>query len=260
MLAALTTLFHPETWLANPITIAITLFQVWMGIDALRRRDYVWAAFIVIGWGFSALFYFLQVYRTQGPAGGGGGALAGFELPGAGNRRQIKELTSRIYHLDHARDHLDLADIYFSQGKLSQAELSYRESLKRDPSDLDAIAHLGQCLLRQNRLEEAKPLLEQALAAEPRHDYGHTQMALAELQTLMGDTDRALTTWERVLANNSYARARVQLAELLIKKGDRDRARKELQEAISDDAHLPKYQRGRDRIWMRRAKRALQSS
>ena len=256
MLAAFSTLFHPENWLNNPIPIAITLFQVWMGIDALRRREFLWAAFIVIGWGFSALFYYLQVYRTQGPIGGGS-ALAGFELPGSGSRRRIKELTGRIHFLDHARDHLDLADVYFSQGKLQLAEGSYRESLKRDPSDLDAIAHLGQCLLRQDRLAEAKPLLEQALAREPKHDYGHTQMALAEVQALMGETAAALGTWERVLASNNYARARVQFAELLAKHGDRDRARRELQEALADDAHLPKYQRGRDRIWMRRARRAL---
>ncbi len=258
MFAALWTLLHPETWLTNPIPTAITLFQLWMGIDAFRRRDYLWVLFIVVGWGFSALFYYFQVYRTQGPAGGGG-VLAGFELPGAGSRRRIKELTGRIHFLDHARDHLDLADIYFSQGKLQLAEASYRESLKRDAADLDAIAHLGQCLLRQNRLAEAKPLLEQALAKDPKHDYGHTQMALAELQTLMGETDAAQLTWERVLATNNYARARVQFAELLIQKGDRERAQRELREALADDAHLPKYQRGRDRVWMRRAKRALRT-
>lgn len=234
--------------------LATTAFQLWMGIDALRRREWLWAGFILIGWGLSALLYFFMVYRVAGPAGGG---LQGFELPGAGNRRRIKELQARIHHLDHARHHLDLADVYFAQGKMAQAEVSYRESLKRDPTDIDAIAHLGQCLLRQQRVAEAKPLLEQALQGNDHHDYGHTLMALAEAQTALGETAAARVSWEKVLTRNSYARARVQLAELYLANGEKERARHELTEALADDAHVPAFQRNRDKVWMRRARRAL---
>lgn len=254
VLASLLDLFHPEVLFSNPLVLATTAFQLWMGIDALRRREYVWAVFIVIGWGVSALLYFFMVYRVAGPAGGG---LQGFELPGAGNRRRIRELKARIHHLDHARHHLDLADVYFAQGKLDKAEASYRESLQRDPTDVDAMAHLGHCLLRQQRAAEAKPLLEQALRENEHHDYGHTLMALAETQAALGDAVAARRSWEKVLERNSYARARVQLAELCLASGDRERARQELQEALADDAHVPTFQRQRDKVWMRRARRAL---
>jgi len=254
VLASIFGLFNLENLLSNPILLATTAFQLWMGIDALRRREFLWAIFILIGWGFSAVLYFFMVYRVAGPVGGG---LQGFELPGAGNRRRIRELQSRIHHLDHARNHLDLADIYFAQGKLGLAEASYRESLKRDATDIDAIAHLGQCLQRQNRAAEARPLLEQALAENPHHDYGHTMMALAEAQMGLGDVAAAKLTWEKVLARNNYARARIQLAELLAASGERERARKELSEALADDVHVPSFQRNRDKVWMRRARRLL---
>ena len=127
--------------LGNPLTWVILVFQVWMFIDAIRRQEWIWAACIFFFSILSAVFYFFMVYRQAGPAGGSG--LRGFELPGAGERRRIKELEGRIHHLDKARDHLDLADIYFSQGKLAKAEASYRASLERDPSDVDAVAHLG---------------------------------------------------------------------------------------------------------------------
>lgn len=253
---ALSFLMSPSEWVHHPFFFATALFTIWMGVDALRRQDWLWAIFILIGFGFSALLYFFLVYRVAGPAGGGGG-LSGFELPGAGNRRRIKELQGRIHHLDHARDHLDLADVYFSQGKLKPAEASYRESLKRDPSDVDAVAHLGQCLLRQGRHAEARPMLEQVLTNDPTHDYGHTQMALAEVQTALGDQTGALASWAKVLERNNYARARVQYGELLATLGQRDRARQELKEAIADDAHVPTFQKRRDQVWIRRAKRAL---
>lgn len=254
VLASVFDLFNLESLLTSPFMLVGTAFQLWMGIDALRRREYLWAFFILIFSVFSAVLYFFMVYRAAGPAGGG---LQGFELPGAGSRRRIRELQARIHHLDHARDHLDLADVYFAQGKLAPAEASYRESLKRDASDIDAIAHLGQCLQRQNRAAEAKPLLEQALIENPHHDYGHTMMALAEALTDLGDLVGARATWEKVLARNNYARARIQYAELLAASGERELARRELTEALADDLHVPGFQRNRDKVWMRRARRLL---
>ena len=52
-------------------------------------------------------------------------------------------------------------------------------------------------------------------AQHPKHDYGHTMMALAETFTALNEKEAAICIWQRVLENNSYARARVQLAELL---------------------------------------------
>ncbi len=250
--------FDPGYLLSSPLMLVATAFQIWMLVDAVRRREWIWVLCIFFFSVLSAAIYFFMVYRQLGPAGGGG--IGGFELPGAGQRRRIKELQSRIYHLDHARDHLDLADIHFASGKMARAETGYRESLKRDSKDIDAIAHLGQCLLRQKRPQEARPLLEQALAQDSRHDYGHTQMAFAETLTALGETDAALGIWRQVLSQHGYARAKVQYAELLVARGDAATASRELNELISDDAHSPRFQRGRDRVWIKRAKRILSTA
>jgi hypothetical protein len=247
-------LFNPEEWLRNPLFLIGIVFQIWMCIDAIRRGEWIWAVCIVVFSVLSALFYFFMVYRQQGPVGGG---LSGFELPGARDRARLKQILNRIHHLDHARDHLDLADHWFAQGKFEKAEASYRASLQRDPQDPDAIAHLGQCLLRLKRAAEAKPLLETALAQEPKHDYGHTQMALAETQTALGETDAAFATWQAVLAHHDYARAKVQYAELLLSRGRKDEAQALLRELIADDRFSPKFQRARDKAWIRRAGKLL---
>lgn len=248
----LTDIFAFEYFLYSPLLLIGLAFQIWMFVDAIRRQEWIWAIFIFFFSFLSALLYFFFVYRAAPQL-----ATRGFELPGADNRKRIKELQAQIHHLDKAHHHSQLGDVYFRQGKLVEAEASYRAALERDLEDEDTRAHLGQCLLRQNRAADALPLLEAIAAANPAHDYGHTLMALAETQQALGRADEALRTWKQVTENHSYARARVQLAELLSKTGQPDLAKAELREVIEEDAYAPGFQRKKDRIWIRRAKSML---
>src|SRR5256712_6831223 len=191
MLASLVSnLLNFDYWLSNPWLPIMSLFQLWMFIHALRRREWLWAVFIFIGFGVSALFYYFAVYRAA-PS-----ATRGFELPGAFDRRRIKQLQAQIHHLDKAHHHSQLGDIYFQHGKLQMAEGCYRAALERDPLDIDTRAHLGQCLLRQKRLAEARPLLEGVVAENPKHEYGYSLMALAEDPTALRENDAALNIWK----------------------------------------------------------------
>ncbi len=234
--------------LTSPFWLAVTIFQIWMLIDAVRQREWIWALFLFFGWGLSSVLYYFYVYRAA-PS-----ATRGFELPGAHSRRRIKELQAQIYHLDKAHHHSQLGDVYFQQSKLDRAEACYRAALERDPHDIDTRAHLGQCLLRLKRAAEARPLLEGVMREKPEHDYGHTMMALAETLTALGETDNALLYWQHVTQNHSYPRAKVQLAELYLSKNQPDRARTELKDVVADDLHAPAFQRRRDRVWVWRAK------
>jgi len=237
--------------LSSPIFLVVGIFQIWMFIDAIRRGEYVWAVFMWIGWGFAALWYYFYVYRDA-PS-----ATRGFQLPGAVSRRRIKELQASIHHLDKAHHYSQLGDIYFQQGKLVQAEQCYRAAMERDPQAIDTRAHFGQCLLRAQRPAEARPLLEGVIAENAKHDYGYTQMALAETYQALGENDRAFALWKQVTEYHSYARAKVQLAEMYLTRNLPDLAGKELREVVADDAHAPTYQRRRDRVWIKRAKSLL---
>src|SRR3954453_22710100 len=165
----------------SPFAWLIYGFQIWMLVHAIRQREWLWAFFILVGWGLSSILYYFWVYRAA-PS-----ATRGFELPGALDRRRIKELEAQIHHLDKAHHHSQLGDIYFQKGKLDRAEACYRAAMERDPEDIDTRAHLGQCLLRQKRPEEARPLLEGVIKENPKHDYGSSLMAFAENLTALGE-------------------------------------------------------------------------
>src|SRR6267154_1215512 len=142
-----------QGWTSLPVFRLLFLFLLWMCIDAIRRGEWIWAVCI---WFFpliNATLYYIFVYRANS-------ATRGFELPGTAKRKRIKELQAQIHHLDNAVHYFQLGDIYFQMGKLEKAEAAYRASLERDPKDIDARAHLGQCLLREKRAAEARPRLE----------------------------------------------------------------------------------------------------
>ena len=234
-----------------PWLLVVFAFQIWMFIHAVRQGEWLWAMFIVIGSGFSALCYYIFVYRNSASA------TRGFEFPGAQSRRRIKELQAQIHHLDKAHHYFQLGDVYFQQGKLALADAAYRASLERDAQDIDTRAHLGQCLLRLKRPAEARPFLEGVIAENPKHDYGYSLMALAETLSALNETDGALNIWQQVTANHSYPRAKVQLAEIYLARNQRDLALSEVREVVADDAHAPTFQRRRDRFWVRRARSLL---
>jgi len=240
---------------SNPLLILFGLFAIWMLVDAVRREDWLWAVFILVFPILNAPLYYFLVYRAAAAPLQGG-----FELPGARTRHRIKELEGRIHHLDNARDHTELGDIYHEQGKLTQAEASYRAALERDPNDPDTLAHYGQCLLRLGRAAEGLPLLERVCTQDPEHDFGHTLMALAETYNALDRTGDAIRAWRSVLERHTYARARVQLAELHLRRGEFDAASTLLEEVIEDDAHAPAFQRKRERTWVRKARLLLRQA
>jgi hypothetical protein len=245
----LSNLLNIDYLIHNVWLLLVFAFQIWMFVDAIRRQEWLWAVFIFIGWGITALLYFFFVFRASAPA-----ATRGFELPGAQSRKRIKELQAQIHHLDNAYHHFQLGDLYFQRGKLAEAEKCYRAALERDPKDIDARAHLGQCLLRRKRPAEARPLLEGVMNEKPDHDYGYSMMAMAETLTALGETDNALLYWQHITQNHSYPRAKVQLAELYMAKNQPDLARTELNDVLSDDVHAPTFQRKRDRVWIHHAR------
>ena len=82
-------------------------------------------------------------------------------------------------------------------------------------------------------------------------------MGMAEALAALGQIDRSIVIWERITDQHSYARARVQLAELYHAKGQDQQARAQVEEVLADDIHTPAFQRKRDRVWVRKARKLL---
>ncbi len=59
----------------------------------------------------------------------------------------------------------DLADLLAAQGQAAQAAEQYQQVLRLNPNQADAELGLGECLLREHKVDEARPHLERAAAS-----------------------------------------------------------------------------------------------
>ena len=234
---------------ANPISIILVGFWVWMFSDAIRREEWIWAIFVAL-FVLSAILYFFLVYRPNRALS----ASPTFELPGAGNRKRIRELEDQIHHLDKAHHHAELGEIYLQQGKLDKACECLEAARERDSEDLDIKALQGKCYLEMLRFEEAGKMLADVVAEDPRHDYGQTQMALGEVYSQLGEKEKAIAAWKSVLEGNTYVQAHVLLGQAYLDVGQKDLAREQFEEVLGDAEHSPAFQQRKDRYWIRRAR------
>src|SRR5438552_3544637 len=51
--------------IASPAFWVVSIFQIWMLIDAIRKQEWMWVAFIIFFPGFGTFWYFFSVYRQS---------------------------------------------------------------------------------------------------------------------------------------------------------------------------------------------------
>ncbi len=84
-------------------------------------------------------------------------------------------------------------------GRLNEAETAYRASLALVPGRASTLNNLGVVLAALQRDDEALPLLQQALAAEPGD--AATWVVLGQCQARLGDLPDALISADKALAH-----------------------------------------------------------
>lgn len=125
-----------------------------------------------------------------------------------------------------------------SRGADREAEAALKEAIAADPEDPVAYANLATVYLDQDRLREAKPLIDKALALDPAFDVGLTLRGRYRLQT--GEIDAALNDLlAGTTASPSYAQGLLLLAAGYYEGGDRDAAEQALDNADRLDPNDP---------------------
>jgi tetratricopeptide (TPR) repeat protein len=75
--------------------------------------------------------------------------------------------------------HFNVGTVYFDQHDYPAAEAQLKRAIELEPRYANAFDMLGQCLVRQGRLEEAIKAYHAALAIDPQHNLAHLNLGIA---------------------------------------------------------------------------------
>jgi type IV pilus assembly protein PilF len=122
--------------------------------------------------------------------------------------------------------HVLLAIIYQSQGEDARVvERQYKVALRYAPESPQALNNYGTFLFGQGRYEDAREVLEKAVAdqAYPRRAQAYENLGLCQLR--LGETDAAELSFQRSLRISSAGiRANLELADIYFSAGDNSAA------------------------------------
>jgi len=113
---------------------------------------------------------------------------------------------------------------------------AYNHGLQARPSSIPGLSGLAQTYAKMGRNEEAKALVEKALAANPR---SAEDLRLAGELLLLSDPKQSLTYFHRAESEQSNPRTELLMARAYQRVGDRDQAKKWLEAARSKAPHNP---------------------
>jgi tetratricopeptide (TPR) repeat protein len=100
--------------------------------------------------------------------------------------------------------HEELADIYWKQNQLPQAEEEFQAEIKGDPEDTTAMYKLAVVSIERSKPEVAVQLLAQVLARTPHSADAHYQLGRAQAQ--LGQSEAAIESFNLALTDSGDAR------------------------------------------------------
>jgi Flp pilus assembly protein TadD len=97
-----------------------------------------------------------------------------FDLAGKEYEKAIKKNREWVI------PYLNLGHLYYRQDKLDQAERALREGLRVKGDHPDLLNNLAWVLMEKGQLEDAKALIDKAIAIEDKEEYQDTRREIVE--------------------------------------------------------------------------------
>lgn len=228
-------------------------FNVWMIVDAIRRRaELYW--FIVLILPFGSLIYFFAVKARDYNF-----ARLGVASPNKPRIGGLTELERRAEETPSVANKLALADALEAHERHAEASLLFREVLQRHPEDKQALHGLSRALLGLRKAEEAVEQLAKLLELESNYRDYSAALDYAEALWQAGRSEDAVDLLRGLVNETRRINHRLALAHYLRLAGQSGPARIELEQALRDFESSPEFVQRRDKKWADRAQRELRA-
>jgi hypothetical protein len=229
--------------------IAFAAFNVWMLIDALRRRAAFYWYLIILLVPFGGVIYFALVkVRDYG--------LGGRALPKktSGNLNALRE---RFEQTPSLANQLELADALEVAEQYDEAAALYRGVLAREQNEKRALHGLARCELSAERPAEAVKHLHALLEQDNAYRDYSAALDYAEALWQNGQREDAIDVLTGLTSVSTRMNHHVALAHYLILDERYERARQALKAGLSHYAGAPDFVKRRDLNWAKQGENML---
>src|SRR5262249_26459242 len=151
----------------------------------------------------------------------------------------LDELRYRAEQVPTLANHLALAERLVEQGEYAAALPHLEAAAKREPEHAQVLYLLALCHARQDRPEQALPLLEGLLQRDPRWSHYTGGHLVIETRARAGDRRGALEGCRELVRLSPTLQHRCLLAEHLLDEGLTEEARSLLERSLQDHYYAP---------------------
>jgi hypothetical protein len=232
------------------ISVAQTLFMIWMAVDVYRRRaEHFWYWIIFFIPVLGAWVYFFAVVA---PHLGSGKSVAWFQP-----KASLAELRYRAEQTPTLANNLALGQALIDRGEVAEAMPVLEAAYKVEPDHGSVLYALARCHAQERNFEQAAAFLERNIKRDPRWSDYDAWRLLIETHLDAGRHEAALEKARELVKFAPTLRHKCVLSEILIDQSYKGEARALLEAALDDFAYTPAGLRRPSRPWARQARRLL---
>lgn len=214
---------------------------------ARKRPETFWLWIIIIGGFIGALAYFLIA------------GLPDFEsmarkLKGPGRRRRIRVLRAIVLDNPSAGNYEELGELLLLEKRYAEAREAFDRALEARTDSIDPFYRRAQALFQLREYEAAARDLRHVLAVDARYDYSGALCLYAQTLGRMNRTEEALTAFDQLVDRSHSAETLYEAAKFYSENGREPAAREIVERIVAREITMPRYQKRRDRVWLRKAK------
>ncbi|MGA7108006.1 MAG: tetratricopeptide repeat protein [Terracidiphilus sp.] len=172
-----------------------------------------------------------------------------------GNRINALELAIRDN--PSVGNYEELGELLMENGRLQQAREAFDKAIAARSTTLEIFYHRGVCAILLGDATGALPDLEKAVAKDPQLDFNRAPALLAHAYALTGQPEKAEALFRKVTALSTLSETYLNFADFLASQGRPAEAREWAQKVLDKEPTMPRYLRRRERPWSRRARKIL---
>jgi hypothetical protein len=239
---------------ARLIALVVIAFNVWMFVDAFRRRAETYWLWVImmVPWG-SLLYFVLVRARDREAQLLGRRLLAGFKRPPSIEKlqRQRDESPSIANRLRYAQGLTDARHF-------EEAKAEFENVLAERPTERDALFGKAVCEIELGAPDRAIEPLTRILDEAPTYNDFAAYPELAQALFATGQVEACLDLLRGLVKSHPRIGHVVLLARYLEKTGDRSTAQSELELAHRHYDDAPQHYRRENRAFARKARAMLE--